>query len=104
MAEKGQHKELKKCACEIFGGQPEKAVNGRVDVRSPAFCVEIETSNRTDRLEHAIRKLSSSSCRGGFLIVPPDARRKAEELIGNRPIIPIASDKFGAICKLRGNK
>jgi len=104
MAEKAQHRELKKCACKIFGGQPEKAVNGRVDVKSLAFCTEVETSSRTDRLEHSIGKLSSSSCEGGFLIVPPNAVEKAERLIGKRPVIAIPSDKFSAICKLRRNK
>jgi len=104
MAEKAEHKELKKCACEIFGGQPEKAVNGRVDVKSLSFCTEVETSSRTDRLRHSIRKLSSSSCEGGFLIVPPDALGKAEKLIGKRPIVPIPSDKFSTICKLRRKK
>lgn len=104
MAEKAQHKELKKCACEIFGGQPEKAVDGRIDVKSLAFCTEVETSSRTNRLEHSIDKLSSSPCRGGFLIVPPNAVGKAERLIGKRPIIAIPSDKFSAVCKLRRSK
>lgn len=104
MAEKSQHKELKECACNIFGGAAEKAVNGRVDVKSPTFCTEVETSSRTDRLEHSIQKLSSSPCGGGFLIVPPNALGKAENLIGKRPIIPIPSDKFSDICKLRRKK
>ena len=104
MAEKAQHKELKKCACDIFGGQPEKMVNGRVDVKSPTFCTEVETSSRTDRLEHSIQKLCSSPCGGGFLIVRPDTLGKAEKLIGKRPIISIPSDKFSVICKLRRMK
>ena len=101
MGEKAEHKELKECACNIFGGQAEKAVNGRVDVKSPTFCTEVETSSRTDRLQHAIEKLSSSACRGGFLIVPHDAVGKAEKLIGDKPIIPIPIDKFSTLCKLR---
>ena len=101
MGEKAEHKELKKCACDIFGGQPEKTVNGRVDIKSPTFCVEVEISRRTDRLEHAIEKLSSSACGGGFLIVPRDAVGKAEKLVGDRPIISIPIDKFSILCKLR---
>ncbi|MEM3526469.1 MAG: hypothetical protein QXV37_03560 [Candidatus Jordarchaeaceae archaeon] len=101
MPESPEHLALKACASRIFSGRPEKAVNGRVDVKAPRFCVEVETSGKTDRLEHAINKLSSSTCGGGFLVVPPKALDKAMKLTeSKRNIIPIPSDKFKKICKI----
>ena len=76
MVETEEHKKLKSCAARIFQGLTEKPVNGRVDVKTESFCVEVETSGRNDRLQHAIEKLSSSKCKGGFLIVPPNALAK----------------------------
>lgn len=100
MVEKQEHKELKSCASRIFGGLTERTVDGRVDVKTPRFCVEIETTGRTDRIQHAIEKLSSFNCGGGFLIVPPNALRKSEELIRSKDgIIAIPSDKFKKICQ-----
>ena len=68
MTEGKEHKAMKKCA--------EKVVNGRADVKAQGFCVEIETSSRTDRIKHAIDKLSSSRCGGGFVVVPQAAMKK----------------------------
>ena len=102
MPEGKEHKELKECAAYIFAGMKEKNVNGRADVKAPSFCVEIETSNRTDRIIHAINKLSSSKCGGGFIIVPPTAMNKAKELTkGRNNVIPIPSDLFKRICSGR---
>jgi len=99
MGESEEHKNLKRCATNVFGGYAEKAVNGRVDVKAPTFCVEIETTGRNDRIKHAINKLESSSCGGGFLIVPQTALDKTTKLLGERKdIIPIASEKFKRIC------
>jgi pentose-5-phosphate-3-epimerase len=100
MGESEEHKNLKKCAANVFGGYAERAVNGRVDVKAPTFCVEIETTGRTDRVAHAINKLESSSCGGGFLIVPHTALDKATKLLGERKdIIPVSSESFKKICE-----
>ena len=100
MTETEEHKELKLCAAKIFHGATEKAVNGRVDVRTQSFCVEVETSGRTDRIQHAIQKLSSSKCGGGFLIVPPTALDNATKVVQqSKNILIIPSDKFMKICK-----
>ena len=53
MVESWEHLELKRCIAEIFGGRTEKVIDGRVDVMARGFCVEIELSDRTDRLSHA---------------------------------------------------
>jgi hypothetical protein len=72
-----------------------------VDVKALGLCVEVELSGRTDRLEHAINKLSSSTCGGGFLIVRREALDKAMKLTENRRnIIPIPSDRFKEVCKI----
>jgi len=100
MVESEEHKRLKRCAIEIFGGSPERTVNGRVDVKGRTFCLEIETSGRTERIKHAIDKLASSACGGGFLILPEKALDKTVKLLGEREgIIPIASEKFKRICE-----
>jgi len=99
MVEKEEHKELKACAARIFRGLTEKAVNGRVDVKAPSFCVEIETSGRINRIQHAVEKLSSSKCGGGFLIVPPNAIDKAMKIVQSKDIIVLPSNKFRKICK-----
>jgi len=99
MVETKKHKELKVCAARVFHGLTETTVNGRVDVKAQNFCVEVETSGRTDRLQHAIEKLSSSKCKGGFLVVPPNVLGKATEMIQNKNIITLPSDKFIDICK-----
>ena len=79
----------------------EGMINGRVDVNAPRFCVEIETSGRTDRLENAISKLSSSACGGGFLVVPSDVLGKAMRLIESKKnIVPIPIDRFKKVCKI----
>ena len=101
MTESAEHIAFKACASHIFGGRAERLVNGRVDVKAPTLCVEVETSGRTDRLEHAINKLSSSMCGGGFLIVPPEALNQAMKLTENkRNVIPIPSDRFKELCKI----
>lgn len=100
MPEKQEHKNLKECAAEVFGGSVEKSINGRVDVKTPAFCVEVERTTRKDRIQRAIEKLSSSKCKGGFIIVPPNALKKTETLIKDKDsIIPIPSDRLKKICK-----
>ena len=102
MPEKEQHKQLKKCACEVFRGSVEKTVNGRVDVKTPSFCLEVETTARKDRIQRAIEKLSSSKCKGGFIIVPPNALEKTQRLIKDKDnIIPISSDRLEKICRNR---
>lgn len=99
MVEGKEHKAMKKCAIDIFGGTPEKAVNGRVDVKAQGFCVEIETSSRTYRIKHAIDKLSSSKCGGGFIVVPQAAMKKTRNLVkGKNNVVPIPSDLFKKIC------
>lgn len=107
MTEGKEHKAMKKCAIDIFGGTPEKVVNGRADVKAQGFCVEIETSSRTDRIKHAIDKLSSSRCGGGFVVVPQAAMKKTRNLAkGKNNIVPIPSDLFKKICsrkKKRGD-
>jgi len=101
MPESPEHKALKACASRIFNGITEEVVNGRVDVKALGLCVEVELSGRTDRLEHAINKLSSSTCGGGFLIVRPEALDKAMKLTENRRnIIPIPTDRFKEVCKI----
>lgn len=100
MPEKEKHKQLKKCAREVFGGSVEKTINGRVDVKTPTFCVEVETTARKDRIQRAIEKLSSSKCKGGFIIVPPNALQKTRRLIKDKDnIIPIPSDELEKICR-----
>ena len=85
----------------IFGGRTGGMINGRVDVKALGFCVEIETSGRNDRLEHAVNKLSLSECGGGFLVVPSEALEKAMKLTeGKKNVIPIPSDKFKKICRI----
>jgi hypothetical protein len=101
MPESEEHKAVKACAERIFGGRREVMINGRVDAKAPRFCVEVETSGRTDRLERAISKLSSSACGGGFLVVPLEALEKAMKLTENRKnIIPISSDRLKKLCKI----
>ena len=100
MVESEEHKSLKRCAANIFGGSMERTVNGRVDVKSPKFCVEIETTGRTDRIEHAIDKLESSQCGGGFLVVPDTALEKTTKLLkGKDKVIPIESNRLKKICR-----
>ena len=95
-----EHKKLKTCAALIFGGRTEKVVNGRVDVKAPGFCVEIETTGRSDGVKRAMKRLSSSECGGGFLVVPPDALSKTKRLVTDkRNIIVIPSDKLKKICR-----
>ncbi len=98
MSESPEHKAIKACAVRIFGGRTERTINGRVDVKAPRFCVEVETSGRTDRLEHAIDKLSSSKCGGGFLVVPSEALKKAVKLTEGKNIVPIPGDRFKKVC------
>ena len=95
-----EHFELKKCRVGIFGGHTEKVIDGRVDVIARDFCVDIELSDRTDRLRHAIDKLSSSACGGGFLVVRPEALNKAVELSKKRDnVIVVPSDRLRRICR-----
>ena len=102
MPESEKHKYIKECAARIFGGQMEQTVNGRVDVMTPEFYVEVETTGRTDRIEHAAEKISSSKSGGGFLIVPQDALQKTNRLIADKDnVIAIPSDKFEKICRCR---
>jgi len=81
MPESPEHESLKKCVLSIFGGKPEVIIDGRVDVKPFGFCVEIETTRKTNRLEHAIEKLSSSACGGGVLIVSPEGFDKTMDLV-----------------------
>ena len=91
---------MKRCLAGIFGGRTEKVIDGRVDVMARGFCVEIELSDRTDKLRHAIDKLSSSACGGGLLVVRPEALNKAVELSKKRDnIIVVPSDKLRRICR-----
>ena len=100
MVESREHFELKKCLAGIFGGRTEKVIDGRVDVMARGFCVEIELSDRTDRLRHAIDKLLSSACGGGFLVVRPKALNKAVELSKKRDnVIVVPSDRLRRICR-----
>ena len=104
MAESEKHKRLKECACDIFGGLVEKTVNGRVDVKTSTSCLEVETTARKDRIQRAIEKLSSSKCKGSFIIVPPNALEKTQRLIKEKDnIIPISSDRLEKICRNRNS-
>jgi hypothetical protein len=101
MPESEEHKALKTCARRIFGGRAEGTINGRIDVWTPRFCVEVELSGRTDRLKHAIDKLSSSACGGGFLVVPSKALERAMKLTeGRKGIVPIPGDRLKELCKI----
>ena len=100
MVESREHFELKKCLAGIFGGRTEKVIDGRVDVMARGFCVEIELSDRTDRLRHAIDKLSSSVCGGVFLVVRPEILNKTIELAKKRDnVIVFPSDRLKRICR-----
>ena len=91
---------MKRCLAGIFGGRTEKVIDGRVDVMARGFCVEIELSDRADRLRHAIDKLSSSACGGGFLVVRPEALNKAVELSKKRDnVIVVPSNRLRRICR-----
>lgn len=101
MPESQKHKNLKECASRVFGGKTERKVNGRADVKTPNFCIEVELSGKTDRMKRATEKLSSSGCGGGFLAVPSKDFDKAVKLTGNEEnIIPISTDKLKNICDL----
>lgn len=92
------HKYLKECAARVLGGRPEKAINGIVDVKLPNSCVEVELSGRRDRLEHAVKKLSSSPCGGGILIVPKKDLSSARNLV-NENIKIISAETFLDVCQ-----
>ena len=98
MPESEEHKYLKKCAIRMLNGQPEKVINGIVDVKTPGSCVEIELSGRRSRLEHAIKKLSSSPCNGGVLIVPQKDLSIARSLADDNIEI-ISNEMFSNICQ-----